>query len=143
MNSITQIQETLEEKRQKAASEGTSARAKLANDISAIGWKKVKVLFSGYGDSGSIDYVQIHRLDGTNFCSFEDGASSPDEVNLIKEIEDWTYTVLQGIGVDWYNNDGGQGELTIDVSTVPFKFSGNIDQNETTSSTVWTADEVA
>ena len=34
-------------------------------------------------------------------------------------IEHITYAALEHTQLDWYNNDGGQGDLTIDLSNTP------------------------
>jgi hypothetical protein len=45
-----------------------------------------------------------------------------------QEVEDWAYTFLEGRGIDWYNNDGGQGTITFDITASKFEY--RIDVNK-------------
>lgn len=137
---LNQMRREKDDRLKKAKSERTG----LALRISQAGWHIVEVEFSGSGDSGQIDYISVTKEDGESFTFFDGNKDlSEDESNLLEDISDWTYDYLSGTGVDWYNNDGGQGTVEFDVSTVPFSFFCSIDQNETTSETVYTAEEVA
>ncbi|MGA1354375.1 MAG: hypothetical protein ACO32I_06335 [Candidatus Limnocylindrus sp.] len=67
---------------------------------------KCKVCFSGCGDSGSIDDIDYW---------YEDG--NAENVSAIysaldAEVTDFVYDLLDNVGVDWYNNDGGGGHVT-------------------------------
>ena len=109
------------------------------NLVKSAGVSSVMVSFSGSGDSGSIysvdclaaDHSQVDMVSATalmwpNERSTFNEASSKWEVAVadlplsIPEIlESVTYDALEQSGVDWYNNDGGQGEFTIDLSVDP------------------------
>lgn len=91
----------------------------------------VTVSFDGSGDSGSIECIHfqgpmsqevfealpVHYLESNR--TFDDGvwlrAVTPTQGTLRDAIEALTYDYLEETGVDWYNNDGGYGELIIDV----------------------------
>lgn len=94
------------------------------------GVREVTVSFDGSGDSGSIEDVNyggvqiepasimvdvevVHR-------AFQSGRWVTDHVlertDLNTAIETLTDDYLSETGVDWYNNDGGFGELAIDVA---------------------------
>lgn len=97
--------------------------------LRAHGIGSVTVEFDGYGDSGSIQSVTYDVID------FDDAAISVDVavVNSVFENRRWvrtrsikrmslndaiealTYDYLSETHVNWYDNDGGYGELVIDV----------------------------
>jgi len=88
----------------------------------------VEVSFSGGGDSGHIYDIAIgpdteigeHNMEIMSFNRvYEDGGWVVTEELVTKSIrdaiEDMTYGYLETTDVDWYNNEGGQGELSIDM----------------------------
>lgn len=95
------------------------------------GIETVTVSFNGYSDSGSIEdisYTPCENPDAlkalpiqhisTSSC-FEDGqwrrTTTPEQSTLNEVMDALTNDYLEETGVDWYNNDGGYGELVIDV----------------------------
>lgn len=115
-----------------AMKQADRSRPELVKTIVAAGIDQVDVEFYGSGDSGMIEEVTLKK----------EGKDVEDS-NLRAIIEDWCYTYLTGTNVDWYNNDGGQGEITFDFRTVPYVFKANVDVNFTDSSTAFSAEEVA
>lgn len=93
--------------------------------------RSVGVSFDGGGDSGSIDYVTPYPIETQERFDaltaeylktermFDDGlwrsVVTPTQGSIREAIEALTYDYLEETDVDWYNNDGGYGELTIDV----------------------------
>ncbi len=94
------------------------------------GLGSVTVEFDGYGDSGSIaaihydvdafddSAIQIEVRDVES--NFQPGqgwvrTQIDKQTTLHDAIEAVTYDYLTETGVDWYNNDGGFGELIINV----------------------------
>lgn len=91
----------------------------------------VTVSFDGGGDSGaihdisfvpdiareSIDAATVNLLATEHF--FDDGQwrslVTPSQVPVTTAIEALTYDYLEETGVDWHNDDGGFGELQINV----------------------------
>jgi hypothetical protein len=113
-------------------------RTILLTQLRTLGIKTVQVDFSGGGDSGDIDsaialdaggnHIDInkHVLDWPENSSRHD----PDTNSWItdtkikaqpldKILEQVTLDALDEAGMDWYNNDGGQGTLTIDFNRSP------------------------
>lgn len=111
------------------------------------GVRTVRVSFDGSGDDGSIDHVEygdaaitpasifvevdiVHR-------SFDGREWKTDHVierkNLDDAIEAVTGDYLEETGVDWYNNDGGFGELTIDVQEGSVALEVNVRYTESTT----------
>ena len=106
--------------------------------LKVMGGAKVHVSFSGGGDSGNIDNAELldaegNRIDlkGAEFeWESEESYHDPEEGKwrmrsvvetmplndiLVKITED----ALESTDLDWYNNEGGQGALTIDLTTTP------------------------
>lgn len=94
------------------------------------GVNRVTVSFDGYGDDGSIDgiwYDSAEEFDGRAVNveheevtrHFNDGQwiTEREHVNasVTKAIDELTYDYLEETGVDWVNDEGGFGELVIDV----------------------------
>lgn len=90
---------------------------------------RVTVRFDGSGDSGSIDgidldpqidartvTVEIQRVAREFVQDTWRYTRNLERVNLHDAIEEITDDYLDATGVDWYNNDGGFGELVINVS---------------------------
>lgn len=112
--------------------------------LKVLGGRKAQVEFSGGGDSGSIDYVGLldqenKEIDLTNATfdwyekssQFEAGkwyvrykpAPNMPVGDVLKTIcED----ALEESGHDWYNNDGGYGNLTIDLTETPPEIKLNV-----------------
>jgi len=102
--------------------------------------QSIRVSFSGGGDSGDIDWVEFstgvaedstenqQRLRDLNFEGWRTKASFNeslgryvDEQELVtmslrQFVERLTYDALERSGLDWYNNDGGQGALDLEVT---------------------------
>jgi len=92
---------------------------------------RVTVCFDGCGDSGSISDVCFEGGDFngkttmaeiiTIARNFADGRWVSDRTvgpkPVSDAIEEIVYDYLEETGIDWYNNDGGYGELVIDVES--------------------------
>lgn len=83
----------------------------------------IKVSFEGSGDSGSIDDIAIYNEGDHHYIN---NPVSDDfmELKLFDNrsvghvIEDWAYAVLDRTGVDWYNNEGGEGYINVFIDTI-------------------------
>ena len=107
--------------------------------LRTLGVSQVEVSFSGGGDSGSIDKADCVDANGkrielptTKFdwprerTSYTGDAANPwkretytDKLTLEQILEALTNDALEEQNLDWYNNDGGQGSLTIDFTQSP------------------------
>lgn len=134
MPSIDHIIEQMQKERQAAASDANKERSNLVKELVEAGVYKLTIDFAGSGDSGSIEDISAMSKDDESLDLSKD---------LEEKIEEWCYTYLSGTGVDWYNNEGGQGEINFDLSTVPYKFTAYVDVNEVTSTTAFSTEEVA
>ena len=95
------------------------------------GIEKVTVYFNGEGDNGAIEDVSYEPCENPDVLKalpiehistssyFEEGqwlrTTTPEQSTLNEVIDALTNDYLEETGVDWYNNDGGYGELVIDV----------------------------
>lgn len=89
-----------------------------------MGIIEVKIEYSGGGDSGQID--------GIIFIT-KDGAHHEDEIpsEVKQKIENYSYYLLDDVE-DWYNNDGGWGEIYIDIVNNTYKIDNNVRYTEST-----------
>ena len=67
--------------------------------------------FDGCGDSGAVESVLFYDKDGTVF------ELEKDRQDLPSLVDQFTYDYLDANDIDWYNNDGGYGELSIAANT--------------------------
>ncbi len=110
------------------------------------GVQQVTVQFDGSGDSGSIDStyyepqlesrgidIQVRRVTREFVQGEWRYASNVERLNLDDAIEEVANDYLEETGVDWYNNDGGFGELVIDVTqgTVALEINVRMTESET------------
>lgn len=111
--------------------------------------ESVTVTFDGSGDSGSID--DIHFAPAANADTirdatiehlatgsvFDDGqwrtAQTPQTATVYEAIEALTYDYLEETGINWYDNDGGFGNLEIDVANASVTLEINQRYTESTS----------
>ena len=112
------------------------------------GVTRVTVSFEGSGDNGSIEDVHYKSPDAfnaeavivqhtTTYHRFEDGqwirGTELTENTLNDAIENLTYDYLVETGADWCNNDGGYGELLIDVQRGTVALDVNVRYTESTN----------
>ena len=124
----------------------------LLTQLRTLGVKTVEVAFSGGGDSGDIDDVNAydndnvdinltaHHLDWPEESSIHDPDTNAwiTEVKTVTKslddiLKDVTFDALAASGLDWYNNDGGQGSLLIDFNKSPPEISLDVGINFTTT----------
>ena len=100
--------------------------------LRCMGITRVTFQFSGGGDQGQIDQVTVEGIHESLYPTLEvpddfyavHGAKSDYAPayrnsklsNAIEAFGDW-YLEYDRCGYDWYNNDGGQGTLTLTPST--------------------------
>jgi Fe-S cluster assembly iron-binding protein IscA len=107
----------------KSADKAIALRATLLEVLPHYKVAFVEISFSGSGDSGSIDDIDVLYLN----TSDENTTVIPDGIR--QQISEFAYAYLQGTDVDWYNNEGGQGKISLDFRNVPYSFKANIYTN--------------
>lgn len=78
---------------------------------------RIKAYASGSGDSGSVHTIEYFRRGIDDTVEAEDQLSHDDEeeANISEVFSDAVYAAFEENGHDYYNNDGGQLELNLDV----------------------------
>ncbi len=97
----------------------------ILHTLKDLGIKQVRVEFSGGGDSGAIDEVLYYQDN--------DKIDSCVEPLIHVDPEDFFYRLIDDqtmYTVDWVNNDGGWGSMTIDVESKTFEVDCNFRTSE-------------
>jgi hypothetical protein len=98
-------------------------------NIAAQGYAWIEVEYSGGGDYGAIDTIELIP---TGALDIEDGEINWHddqcekaclEENLQEHVEDFAHSKILSNADDWWNNDGGGGILYI--STLDGSYHGN------------------
>ena len=116
----------------------------LLTQLNLLGAKHVYVEFSGSGDSGQIDgvYYRDKNDDFQNIPSdmiawtkqtYDEQPKETTNMKLVDVLEDICYRALDETDLDWYNNEGGQGNLHIDFTETPVAISLNVGVNTMTT----------
>ena len=101
-------------------------------ELSGMGVTGILVRYDGSGDSGQIEEIQYCTEPVDDIEEIEDKIDyhSPklNELNsdLEKAIEDLVYKFLLEDIEDWYNNEGGYGEVSIMVPSGNYWINNNI-----------------
>ena len=118
-----------------------------------LGVKQVKVSFSGSGDSGTINTIEFYNSDDDAVPNMQDTVlvwpkswdefdrdtrtwvqkKEEAEQDLYSITSDITYKALDRSGLDWYNNEGGQGAFSIDFTKTPVHIELYVGVNYTTT----------
>ena len=83
--------------------------------LGALGVTSVAIAFNGGGDEGHTDSAQYLP---------EGHQAVPVEINDMIDV--LAHDILVGTNYDWYNNDGGCGDLTMDVKGMSISVDMNI-----------------
>jgi hypothetical protein len=102
------------------------------DQLRAAGAAEVVISFDGSGDSGSIEYVSIHNADRQQIqvdqtviypkekSTWIDGQWVNEiehkEIPILEALEAYCYDELEKTNIDWYNNEGGFGDMRIILS---------------------------
>ena len=112
--------------------------------LNLLGVKQARVEFQGGGDDGQIEGVYLlddneNDIDLPNDMiawtsqTYGNQQSEQRPTKLVDALEDLCQRALDNTGLDWYNNDGGQGELVIDFTDSPPSIKLNVGINHTTT----------
>lgn len=95
----------------------------------------IEITFSGGGDDGDIDDVNFIK-NGMHYANLN--ADEKKNEDIIKIITDWGWNIIEetaDTAGDWVNNQGGYGEIIIDV----FNKTYNVNYHQyTTEDFNWT-----
>lgn len=102
----------------------------LLTQLNLLGAKQVRVEFQGGGDDGQIegvylinnndDYITVpDDMIAWTTQTYGNQQSEQRPTKLVDALEDLCQRALDNTGLDWYNNEGGQGNLIIDFRDSP------------------------
>jgi len=95
-------------------------KATLFIKLKELNVERITIDFSGSGDSGSIDAIRLLDLDDNEIDNNGD---------LNESIEELGYDILENsFEYDWYNNEGGSGELTINLNDLKWSIEAEINE---------------
>lgn len=116
----------------------------LLTQLNLLGAKRVVVEFQGGGDDGQVDgvyitdqnedYIEIpDDMIAWTTQTYGDQQSEQRQTKLVDVLEDLCSRALDETGLDWYNNDGGQGNLEINFKDNPPSIKLNVGINHRTT----------
>ena len=119
----------------------------LIQKLKECGIKEVVVSFDGSGDSGQIEEVSFGSMDQPDAfvewleidSTWVEGSwvekTEVKSIDIHSALESFCYEALEEAGIDWYNNDGGYGELRINLDPIEvhLEVSTRYTQTETSS----------
>ncbi len=119
-------------------------KTKLLTQLNLLGAKKVIVEFQGGGDDGQVDGVYLFDQNNVDIdvpndmiawttLTYGSQQAESKPTKLLDALEDLCSRALDNTGLDWYNNDGGQGNLVIDFSENPPSIKLNVGINHRTT----------
>ena len=94
--------------------------------LAKLGIATVTAVYDGEGDSGQIDSITAHGADGTERPLEGDilvGDQPPEAIHEALDAFFWDCLTAYHDGFE--NNDGGYGEITIDVATASVTIEHN------------------
>ena len=119
-------------------------KTKLLTQLNLLGAKRVVVEFQGGGDDGQVDGVYLYDQNDVDIdvpndmiawttLTYNGQQAESKPTKLLDALEDLCSRALDNTGLDWYNNDGGQGNLTIDFKENPPSIKLNVGINHRTT----------
>ena len=119
-------------------------KATLLTQLNLLGAKRVVVEFQGGGDDGQVDGVYLYDQNDVDIDvpndmiawttqTYGGQEAESKQTKLVDALEDLCSRALDNTGLDWYNNDGGQGNLTIDFKENPPSIKLNVGINHRTT----------
>jgi hypothetical protein len=93
----------------------------------------IKVHYDGSGDSGAIENIVYTDIENANFSDIDLVSAWNENMNLAainssaySDIENFAHEVILDQIEDWWNNEGGYGELLIKVPSGEYIINNNI-----------------
>jgi hypothetical protein len=119
-------------------------KATLLTQLNLLGAREVRVEFRGGGDDGQVEGVYMLDTNGAYIdvpddmiawttLTYGNQQSEQKPTKLVDALEDLCSRALDNTGLDWYNNEGGQGHLAIDFREQPPSIKLNVGINHMTS----------
>lgn len=103
-------------------------------ELKQQGVQRVEILFDGGGDEGQITDVEAFDSQGQQINLAPLRSPVNPASSLRDDLEEIAYDALNGTGVNWYNDLGGEGTITIDAAagTLHAEIHQRVEEYETT-----------
>lgn len=126
-------------------------RTRIMNLLASLGATRIEITFSGGGDSGEVDSATLLDAIGNELPMpdmkvqgwektkvWEKGGCTvtiePKVMTINELLIQMTYDALEETSLDWYNNEGGAGEMIIDFRESPPRLELEVGINYTETS---------
>jgi hypothetical protein len=93
----------------------------------------IKVHYDGSGDSGAIENIVYTDIENANFSDIDLVSAWDQNLNLAtinssaySDIENFAHEVILDQIEDWWNNEGGYGDLLIKVPSGEYIVNNNV-----------------
>jgi hypothetical protein len=93
----------------------------------------IKVHYDGSGDSGAIENIVYTDIENANFSDIDLVSAWNEDMNLAtinstaySNIENFAHEVILDQIEDWWNNEGGYGDLLIKVPSGEYIVNNNV-----------------
>jgi hypothetical protein len=93
----------------------------------------IKVHYDGSGDSGAIENIVYTDIENANFSDIDLVSAWNENMNLAainssaySDIENFAHEVILDQIEDWWNNEGGYGDLLIKVPSGEYIVNNNV-----------------
>ena len=98
-----------------------------------LGFTRVRINFSGAGDSGDHDDPEFYKKDEDDGIEHEKFAKRRDKIDsgILESFKDSIHQITNEIE-DWWNNDGGQGYIEVQIPSGEYDCEVSINHTETT-----------
>jgi len=92
-------------------------------EVYDLGGYEIHATFSGSGDSGSIDEMEVKRHADSVVT---DSVVNPDNETWSILLSVVDKLIEDHVQHDWYNNEGGGGELVINLENLDMHITGHV-----------------
>ena len=102
--------------------------------LADLGVTGIKIIYSGGGDSGAIDDIIYTTQEITNFEDLYDLDQYSESCLNLRDLSTSFYSDIENFAdekilndiEDWWNNEGGYGEVLIAIPSGNYKINNNI-----------------
>lgn len=101
-------------------------------ELADLGVTGIKIHYDGAGDSGAIEYIWYTTKECSEPTDVDDAITwaTTEELKdlstgIKSSLEDYAYELLENVE-DWYNNEGGYGNICIVIPSGKYEITNNI-----------------
>ena len=104
----------------------------MLHKLKDVGVAYVSIEYNGGGDSGCIDCTTALNSE-EEFINIHELPNHTELQNILFDIADYFEGKILNSIEDWWNNDGGYGELILNLSDLSYNIQNNIRYTQTES----------